>query len=104
MRSPELKEFILKHSDLFWYTPQDKKVEISDEYLVENILNYGSLSDFKNLERLVGINQLSNIFMSLDGRRKMNIYPEVYNYFYHYFNKYAQRDTKQRTDGVASIA
>ena len=94
MRTPELKEFILKHSDLFWYTPQDKKVEISDEFLVETILNYGSLSDFKDLEQLLSRNKLSRIFMSFEGRKKMNIYPEVYNYFFHYFNKYAQRDSK----------
>jgi hypothetical protein len=93
MRSPEIKAFILKHSDLFWYTPQDKKVEISDEYLLENILNYGTLNDFKELERLMGIDNLANIFFNLEGRKKMNIYPEIYNFFYHYFNKYAQRDT-----------
>jgi hypothetical protein len=93
MRSPEIKAFILKHSDLFWYTPQDKKVEISDEYLLENILNYGTLNDFKELERLMGIDNLANIFLNLEGRKKMNIYPEIYNFFYHYFNKYAQRDT-----------
>jgi len=94
MRSPELKAFILKHSDLFWYTPQDKKVEISDEYLVENILNYGSLENIRELRQLYGLKKLSKLFINLDGRKKMNIYPEIYNYFYQYFNKYAQRDSK----------
>ena len=42
-----IKEFILKHNDLFWYTTQDKKMEISDVYLKESILNYGTLVDFK---------------------------------------------------------
>ncbi len=103
MRSPELKAFILQHSDLFWYTPQDKKVDISDAFLVESILNYGSLTDFKDLEKLVGIAHLSKVFMNLDGRKKLNIYPEIYNYFQLYFNKYAQRDTKQRTVRIAPI-
>ena len=94
MRSPELKNFILKHSDLFWYTPQDKKEDISDEYLLETILNYGTLEDFKELQQLIGINELSRQFFSLEGRKKMNIYPEVYNFFYHYFKKHAQRNSK----------
>ena len=43
MNSPEVRKFIRKHSSLFWYTPVDKKDDISNELLVETILNYGSL-------------------------------------------------------------
>jgi len=43
MNSPEIKQFIHEHSNLFWYTPEDKKEEISTEFLVETILNYGDL-------------------------------------------------------------
>jgi len=89
MRSPELKEFISQHSDLFWYTPQDKKVEVSDAFLVETILNYGTLNEFKDMERLMGIRKLSGVFMGLEGRQKLNYYPEVYNFFYLYFKKHA---------------
>jgi hypothetical protein len=89
MRTPEVKEFIRQHSDLFWYTPQEKKEDISDEFLVETILNYGTLDEFKELERLIGLKELSEIFMSLKGRKKTNYYPEVYNFFYLYFKKYA---------------
>ena len=87
MRTPEIKAFILQHSELFWYTPQDKKVEISDELLVENILNYGTLSEFKELERLLGKEYLANQFFTLEGRKILNFYPEVYNFFYQYFTK-----------------
>lgn len=89
MRSPELKEFILQHSNLFWYTPQDKKVEISDEFLVETILNYGTLEEFKELEKLVGVKKLSSIFLGVEGRKKGNYYPEIFNFFYLYFVKHA---------------
>jgi len=34
MNSPEIKQFIREHSNLFWYTPEDKKEEISHEFLV----------------------------------------------------------------------
>jgi hypothetical protein len=89
MRSPELKSFIQKHSALFWYTPQDKKEEISDELLIETILNYGTLDDFKELEHLMGRTYMSSIFMNLEGRKIGNYFPEIYNFFYLYFSKYA---------------
>ena len=89
MRTPELKEFILQHSDLFWYTPQDKKEDISDEFLVETILNYGTLNEYKDMEKLMGIKKLSDVFMGIEGRKKLNYYPEVYNFFYLYFKKHA---------------
>jgi hypothetical protein len=89
MRTPEMKEFILQHSNLFWYIPQDKKVDVSDELLVENILNYGTLTDFKELEKLMGKENLSTIFFSLEGRKIQNYYPQICNFFYHYFKNHA---------------
>ncbi len=90
MRPPELKAFIRRHNALFWYTPDDKKEEVSDELLVETILNYGTLDDFEELKNLMGRENLSSVFMGLEGRKKMNYYPEIYNFFYLYFTrKYA---------------
>lgn len=89
MRTPEIKEFILQHSNLFWYTPQDKKVDLSDEFLVETILNYGTLTEFKELEKLMGKENLSKIFFNIEGRKILNFYPEVYNFFNEYFKKHA---------------
>ena len=80
---------IQKHSALFWCTPQDKKEEISDELLIETILNYGTLDDFKELEHLMGRAYMSSIFMNLEGRKIGNYFPEIYNFFYLYFSKYA---------------
>ena len=37
MRTPELKAYIRKHNALFWYIPQEKKEEVSDELLIETI-------------------------------------------------------------------
>lgn len=62
MRTPELNEFILKHSDLFWYTPRDKKPEISDSALVETILNYGDREAFLELSRLMGLKTVAAVF------------------------------------------
>ena len=89
MRTPELKAFIQKHNALFWYTPQNKKEDVSDELLVETILNDGTLNDFRELETLMGRSVIKSVFMNLEGRKIGNYYPEIYNFFYLYFSKYA---------------
>lgn len=92
MNSPEIKQFIREHSSLFWYTPEDKKEEIGEEFLIETIFNYGNLDDFRQLVKLIGMEQLSKIFFALQGRKKLNYYPEIYHFFSLLFNKYAQND------------
>ncbi|MEI6435579.1 MAG: hypothetical protein WCP32_12090 [Bacteroidota bacterium] len=62
MNSPEIKAFIRENSSLFWYTPEDKKEEISLEFLVETILNYGDMGSDKTLIRILGVNETSRIF------------------------------------------
>jgi hypothetical protein len=47
INTPEIKQFIREHSNLFWYTPEDQKEHISQEFLVETILNYGDLDAVK---------------------------------------------------------
>jgi hypothetical protein len=89
MNSPEIKEFIRQHSHLFWYTPEDKKEEISHELLVETILNYGDMNDVRNLIKIIGIERLSEIFSGLQGRKILNYYPEIYNFFTILVKKYA---------------
>jgi hypothetical protein len=92
MNSPEIQQFIREQSHLFWYTPEDKKAEISPEFLVETILNYGDLDTIRKLIKLIGIDHISEIFFNAQGRKKLNYYPEIYNFFSLLFNKYAQRN------------
>jgi hypothetical protein len=95
MNPPETKEFIRQHSHLFWYTPEDKKEEISHELLVETILNYGDLRSTIQLFQLFGIQKVANIFfdsISLSSRRKGNYHELTINYFTLVFGKYAPRN------------
>ncbi len=91
MRSPELKAFILQHSDLFWYTPQDKKVDISDNALVETILNYGDKDAFLNLSKLMGLNTVASIFfesINKSEQSKGNYSELTIHFFSQVFKKY----------------
>jgi len=98
MNSPELKAFILENSSLFWYTPQDKKEDIGPEFLVETILNYGDINAVRRLFKLMGIEEVAKVFFNATGRKKLNYYPEVYNFFELFFIKNAQRDSFNKTN------
>ncbi len=88
-RSKKLKNFILKNSYLFWSIPEDSKINVSDELLLEYILNYSEMPTIKEYLDIVGINQAKMIFNNLSDRRKKNIFPEIYNLFMEYFTKNA---------------
>lgn len=89
MNSPEVKAFIRKNGALFWYTPEDKKQDIGPELLLETILNYGTLDDVRILFKLWGLKEAAKVFYGAEGRKKLNYYPEIYNFFSLYFKKYA---------------
>jgi hypothetical protein len=92
VNTPEIKAFIRENRTLFWYTPEDKKENISLEFLVETILNYGGLNEIKTLIRIMGVQKISQIFFSAEGRKKLNYYPEIYNFFSLVFTRYAQKN------------
>lgn len=101
MNSPEVKRFIRKHSSLFWYTPDDKKEEISSNVLVEFILNYGDLKAVRELISLFGIEKVAEIFfnsINLSERRKGNYHELTLNYFTLLFSKYAHGNIFRKTE------
>ncbi|MBM3403266.1 MAG: nucleotidyl transferase AbiEii/AbiGii toxin family protein [Bacteroidetes bacterium] len=92
VNSPEIQDFIRRHSQLFWYTPEEKKQDIDLEFLVETILNYGTMDDVRELIRILGHQEAARIFFSAEGRKKLNYFPEIYHYFSLYFSRSVQRD------------
>ena len=89
MNSPEIKAYILEHRELFWYTPEKEKENISHELLVETILNYGDMEAVKKLFEIMGVENVSTVFFGMQGRKILNFYPEIYNFFSLYFKKNA---------------
>lgn len=87
--SPEIKEFIREYNHLFWYTPGEEKENISHELLIEHILNYGTLDAVRKLFKILGIGYVAKVFKNMQGRKKLNFYPEIYNYFSLLFERYA---------------
>lgn len=101
MNSPELKAFIRKHSSLFWYIPEEKKEDISNDVLVEFILNYGDLEAVKELVSIMGIDTIARTFfdsINLSDRRKGNYNELTLNFFSILFSKYAQGNTDSEAE------
>lgn len=80
-------KFILERKHLFWYVKDPTKV--SDESLVEAVLNLGDWDDVQKLEKLLGIRKMAEIFERKAFAKRSNYRPEVKNYFKLYFAKYA---------------
>ena len=83
------ERFIDEHSALFWYTPEKSKHSVSDELLVETILNDGTLDDFRELKRIMTPERLAQVFFSAVGRKVDNYYPEIRNFFSLVLRQYA---------------
>jgi len=93
MRSESIKDFIRQHAELFWYSPDDKGESVTDALLVEQILNYGSLEDVKELFQVMGVNRVAEVFfesISQSERRKNNYSPITVNYFTLLFDRYVR--------------
>jgi hypothetical protein len=89
MNDPEIKKFIRGHSQYFWYTPEHEKENISQELLLETILNYGDLDAVRELFKVMGLENAANVFFKVAGRKKLNYYPEIYHFFSLLFKRHA---------------
>jgi hypothetical protein len=93
MRDEAVKAYIRQRGALFWYSPEDKGETVSDELLVEHILNYGTMDDVRELFRVMGLQRVAEVFfhsVNLSERRRNNYTPVSLNYFTLLFNRYAR--------------
>lgn len=74
-------KFIADHAALFWHTPESRKGNVSDALLVETIMNYGTLDDFREMRRVLGEDRVADAFFSVNGRKVGNYFPEIRNFF-----------------------
>ena len=80
------------YSHLFWYIPENKKKDISEDILVETVLNYGNLEAIKKLLNIFGIEKTAVIFyrtIHSSERRKGNYHELTLNYFTLFFKRHA---------------
>ena len=90
INSIQLKEFINRHSLLWWWVPEEAKENLSLNSVVEALLNYGSIEDIKELFEIVGMKKVAEIFYeATNNRQRSNYSPEIENFFKLYFERHA---------------
>jgi hypothetical protein len=82
-------KFIDENAHLFWYIRKDALHDISDEVLVEFIMNYGELEQIKKLFRLLGEPAIAIIIeeniKKVKNKQRQNYRLSLLNLFGKYF-------------------
>lgn len=82
--------FIKQRPYLIWYTKNYD--QLSEESVVEAVLNYGNWDDVQQLIKILGMKKVAGIFREKskpDKFGRQNYRPEIKHYFNLYFNKHA---------------
>lgn len=82
-----VRDIIKKKPYLIWYTKSYDS--LSDEAVVEAVLNYGDWDDVQKLIKILGIKKTAKIFRKQISGFRTNYDDKMKNYFTLYFNKYA---------------
>lgn len=84
-----LYQLIKENRSLFWSIDENSLVQLSDDAVVEAILNLGDKESVKQLVAIMGIDAVASIFFRQISGHRSNYYPQVANYFNLYFKRYA---------------
>lgn len=83
------EQFIDENAILFWYTRKDKLHAISDEVLVEFILNYADLPQIRELLEIIGEKKVAKIveknIIKVKENKRQNYFKSTLNLFGQYF-------------------
>ena len=82
-----ISNFIKKRPYLVWGTRNYDN--LSEEAIVENVLNYGDIDDIKEMFSILGVKKSAIIFKKQISQKRNNYRPKIKNYFNLYFKKYA---------------
>lgn len=83
----DIQNFVKRRPYLVWYI--NDKEHLSNEAIVESVLNYGDFEDVKKMISLLGMKRVANIFRKQLKQKRVNYDPKIKNYFKLYFDTYA---------------
>lgn len=79
-------QFIRSRPHLVWYVKDYE--HLSEESLVEHVLNYGTWKDVQELIRVMGMTRMAGIFRERAFLKRSSYRPEISRYFDLYFKRY----------------
>ncbi len=87
-----LLNFIRDRKPLFWDVGFGDLKSLSEEAVLERVLNYGSFDDCKELLGILGLEEAARIFQKESQMSRSNYLPAIKNYFTLYFEKYVSKN------------
>jgi hypothetical protein len=94
-KSTEIKRFIARKPYLFWSIGDTARHNISEELLVESVLQYGDEKDVRKLFKIIGLYRTAEIFFSQTSKARNNYKLRTLNFFILYFNRHAPGNIKR---------
>jgi hypothetical protein len=90
------KQILLKQAkkkpEIFWDIPKESIDNLSNESLIERLLNYGDMDQLRSIVK--DKEEFKKNYLRIRNQKRCNLFPEVVNYIDLYLNKNAQRNTK----------
>lgn len=83
----DIHDFIAQRRYLVWYVKDPRK--LSNEAIVEAVLNFGDWEDVQEMNRILGIKTVAGIFEKEAHRPRSNYHPKTRHYFEIFFHRYA---------------
>jgi hypothetical protein len=85
----KLTDLIHKKPYLVWYVKNKK--DLSQESIVEHVLNFGNWEDYLEVEKVLGIQKTKQIFEKLISRTRVNLRKKNDQLFFVIFPKICMR-------------
>lgn len=83
-----MAEFIKKHSHWWWWVPEEKKLGLSLNSVVEATLNDGGEREVHDLFTLISVEKAAEIFRKDTNRHRINYRSKIVRFFNAYFEKH----------------
>ena len=87
------REIVRNKPYLFWGVGD--KTRLSDEAVVEAVLNFGDFDDVRKLCDILGMENVADIFNRLTGRSRLNFKKPTLNFFRLYFARHVSGYSKR---------
>lgn len=82
-----IQTVLSKNPALAWYVPDHS--QLSDESVVEHVLQYGDWDDVQSLFKEKSISEIASLFKKTVQKKRSNYSPEIQHFFTLYFARHA---------------
>ena len=87
----QLYQLVKENRPLFWSVGEKQLEDLSEQSVVETILNLGNLDNVKKLFVILGTGRVADIFHQQSSQKRNNYYPQVTHFFDAYFKRHVQK-------------